>query len=142
MLCEMCQKNDATVHLTQTRYIAVDGQEAGAKNQHFCKECADAYFASTPGMNPMREIICLSKEYRAKLLDLLEKTHPEAFDNSDIEACRRGSEIMRGFLREQLRKEKIEVNQDAFEMLCISFWSSEFYDRADAYRRIKGFGGS
>jgi hypothetical protein len=89
-------------------------------------------------MNSIRGLICLSDAYRTKLHDLLEKTHPEAFDNHDTEACRRGSKITRQFLREQLKKENIEVNGDAFEMLCGSFWSREFYARADEYRGKKG----
>jgi hypothetical protein len=88
-------------------------------------------------MNPMRGLICLSDAYRTKLYDLLEKTNPEAFDNHDAEACRRGSKLTRDFLREQFKKENIGVNEDAFDMLCGSFWSSEFYARADKYRRRK-----
>jgi hypothetical protein len=89
-------------------------------------------------MNAVRGLICLSDAYRTRLFDLLEKTNPEAFDNDDTEACRRGSEMTRDFLREQLKKESIEVNEDAFQMLCQSFWSREFYARADERRRKKG----
>ncbi len=71
--------------------------------------------------------------------DLLETAHPEAFDNSDTEACRRGSELMRNFLREHLTKDKIELNEDAFGMLCGDFYCSHhFYSRADEYKRKKG----
>lgn len=138
MLCEMCHQREATAHITETMYVASDGKEPGTKMQHLCQQCADTYFACTPGMNPNRGLICLSDAYRTKLHDLLEKTHPEAFDNDDTEACRRGSDITRDFLREQLKKENIEVNGDAFEMLCVSFWSGEFYARAEEYRRKKG----
>lgn len=138
MLCEMCHQREATVHLTQTFYKAVAGHEPGTQKQHFCQQCADTYFACTPSMNSMRGLICLSDEYRAKLYDLLEKAHPEAFDNHDLEACRRWSNVTREFLREQFKKENIGLNDDAFNMLCQSFWSREFYDRADEYRRKKG----
>src|SRR2546430_811676 len=76
---------------------------------------------------------------RSRGEDLLEAAHPEAFDNTDAEACRRGSELMRDFLREHLRKDKIEVNEDAFGMLCSDFFCSHhFYSRMDDYRRKKG----
>lgn len=86
----------------------------------------------------MRELICLSDTYRSKLYDLLETAHPEAFDNHDTEAARRGSKLTREFLREQLKRENIEVNDEVLEMLLVSFWSGEFYDRAEKYRRKKG----
>ncbi len=84
----------------------------------------------------MRGLICLSDEYRLKLYDLLGAAHPEAFDNHDTEACLRSSLVIQEFLREQLRKEKIEVNEDAFNMLCQSLFSSrEFNVRVEEYRR-------
>ncbi len=87
----------------------------------------------------MRHLICLSDAYRSKLYDLLETTHPEAFDNSDTEACRQSSELMRSFLQEHLKKDKIELNEDAFDMLCRDFYGSpHFYSRADEYKRKKG----
>src|SRR5258705_8236697 len=121
MLCQACQKNEATVHLTKTEYTE-SGEERGTEEQHFCQSCADAFFASTPGMNSSRGLICLSDLYRSKLYDLLEVAHPEAFDNSDEYACRRGSELMRNFLREHLAKDKVELNEDGFEMLCGDFF--------------------
>jgi len=48
----------------------------------------------------MRDLVCLSDAYRSKLFDLLETTHPEAFDNHDTEACTRGSKLARKFLLE------------------------------------------
>lgn len=140
MLCESCHQRTAVVHLTTTVEVASLGQEPGTqRKQHFCQECADSYFACTPGMNSARHLICLSDSYRSKLYDLLETTHPEAFDNSDIEACRRGSELMRNFLREHLTKDKIELNEDAFDMLCGDFFGSHhFYSRSDEYKRKKG----
>jgi len=86
----------------------------------------------------MRELICLSDSYRSKLYDLLETTHPEAFDNHDTEACRRGSKLTRNFLREHFKKDNIEVNDEVFNMLLGSFWSREFYARAEKYRKKKG----
>src|SRR5437899_9046802 len=140
MLCEVCHQREATVHLTQTFYKrAAVVHEPGRTEQHFCQECADAFFASIPGMkNAMRDLICLSDSYRSKLYDLLESTHPEAFDNHDTEACRRGSKLTRKFLREQFKKDSIEVNGEVFNMLLGSFWSGEFYDRAKKYRKKKG----
>ena len=90
-------------------------------------------------MNSARHLICLSDSYRAKLYDLLETAHPEAFDNTIVEACRRGSELMRSFLREHLTKDKIELNDDGFEMLSQDFFGSHFfYSRSDEYKRKKG----
>lgn len=104
--------------------------------QHLCTECADAYFANTPGMNSARGLIRLSDSYRSKLYDLLETAHPEAFDNSDVWACARGGKLMRDFLREHLKKEKIEMNEDAFEMLCLDFFGSHhFYTRVDEHKK-------
>ena len=90
-------------------------------------------------MNSARHLICLSDSYRSKLYDLLEREHPEAFDNSNTEACCRGSELMQRFLRERLAKDKIELNEDAFNMLCGDFFGSHhFYNRVDEYKRKKG----
>jgi hypothetical protein len=87
----------------------------------------------------MRGLICLSDSYRATLYDLLETAHADAFDNSTTEACRRGSELMRRFLREHLTKEKIEMNEEAFGMLCGDFYGSHhFYTRIDEYNKRKG----
>src|SRR5258708_5401483 len=121
MVCQVCQEREATNHLTTTLF----GEEPGTeRKQHFCDQCADAYFSSTPGMNSARRLIQLSDSYRSKLYDLLEAVHPEAFDDSDLEACRRGSELMRGFLHEHLKKDHLEMNEDAFEMLCQDFFGS------------------
>jgi len=90
-------------------------------------------------MNSSRGLICVSDWYRSKLYDLLETAHPEAFDNSTIESCRRGSELMRRFLREHLTQDKIEVNEDAFNMLLGDFLGSHhFYTRIDDYNKRKG----
>src|SRR5437870_13340752 len=116
MLCESCHQREAMVHLTTTIGAKGLGQEPGTdRKQHFCEQCADAYFACTPGMNSARHLICLSDSYRARLYDLLETAHPEAFDNSTTEACRRGSELMRRFLRVHLTKDKLELNEDALD---------------------------
>jgi protein-arginine kinase activator protein McsA len=140
MLCESCHQRDAVVHLTTTVEAEGLGQEPGTqREQHFCEQCADTYFACTPDMNSMRHLICLSDSYRSKLYDLLETVHPEAFDNSSTEACERGSELMRRFLREHLTKDKIELNEDGFEMLCGDFLGSHhFYTRVDDYNKRKG----
>jgi protein-arginine kinase activator protein McsA len=140
MLCEVCHQQKATVHLTQTFYkSAAVVHEPGTTEQHFCQGCADAFFAAVPGMRHiMRDLVCLSDSYRSKLYDLLESTHPEAFDNHDPEACRRGSKLTREFLREQFKKDGIEVNDEVFSMLLASFWSHGFYARSEKYRKKKG----
>jgi hypothetical protein len=138
MLCQQCAKREATVHLTRTTHLPILGKALGTKKQHFCEQCADAFWARTPGMNAMRNLICLSDSYRFKLYDLLERAHPEAFDNHDDEACRRSSEVMNHFLREQLKKDGLEITGDAFDMLCCDFWGSHhFYTRVDEFNRTK-----
>jgi protein-arginine kinase activator protein McsA len=139
MLCESCHQREATVHLSKNTFPdGLDQPPTILQAQHFCPECADNYFACTPEMNSDRDLICLSDFFRSKLYDLLEKTHPEAFDNSTTEACHRTSELMRNFLREQLSKAKIEVNEDAFEMLCSDFFCSHhYYCRAEEVNRRK-----
>jgi len=140
MLCESCHQREAVRHLTQIAFEQGFGQEPGTqREQHFCEQCADTYFACTPGMNPRRDHICLSDSYRAKLYVLLEATHPEAFDDKDAETCQRASDLMQDFLREHLTKDKIELNEDAFEMLCRDFFGSHhFYRHADEHKRKKG----
>ena len=108
------------------------------REMHLCRECADTYFASTPGLNSSRGLICLSDWYRQRLYDQLESLHPEAFDNSDDEACRKGSEVMIRFLTEQLAREKLEIKGDAFEMLLVDFFGSHhFYTRLDEVNKRK-----
>ena len=140
MLCESCHQREALRHLTQIAFAEGFGQEPGTqREQHFCEQCADTYFACTPGMNPRRDLICLSDSYRAKLYVLLEATHPEAFDDKDAETCQRASDLMRDFLREHLTKDKIELNEDAFDMLFRDFIGSHhFYRHADEHKRKKG----
>lgn len=139
MLCQACQKKEASVFLS-TGIDATDsrGERGTEQKQSFCKSCADSYFASTPGMNSARDLIRLSDSYRSKLYDLLEAMHPEAFDNHDTEACLRGSELMRNFLSEQLKKDRMDVRGDAFDMLCQDFFGSHhFYSRLDEFNRRK-----
>jgi hypothetical protein len=137
MLCEKCQQREALVHLIKSgEREDADEHQSQTNECHFCKNCADAYFASTPGRNAERGLICLSDRYRSKLYDQLEATHPEAFDNHDGEACRRGSNMMRKFLRQQLKKDNVQVRGDAFEMLCLDFFCSyHFYDRINELKR-------
>ena len=140
MLCETCQQREALVHLGPAVQAEESvAEQSGEWEHHFCRECADEYFARTAGMNSSRGLICLSDWYRSKLYDLLETTHPKAFDNSTSEACCRGSELMRQFLREHLTKDKIDLNEDAFEMLVADFFGSHhFYTRVDEYNKRKG----
>src|ERR1700682_4224373 len=134
MLCQACRKRDALVHL------GAGTPGATRWRKHFCKECADRHFARTPGMNSARDLIQLSSFYRSKLYDALEKAHPEAFDNSTTEACIKGSDLMRRFLRKHLTKDNIKLNKDGFEMLCLDFFASHhFYDRVDKRKaRLEG----
>jgi hypothetical protein len=143
MLCEACHQRNATVHLTTTFQAEGLLQPPGTqRKQHFCPECADSYFACTPGMNSQRDLICLSDYYRSKLYDLLEASHPEAFGDWDLENVRARYErvmAMQAFLRDQLKKERIELNEEAFQMLYGDFIGSHhFYARKDDYRRRKG----
>ena len=137
MLCQVCQQKEAMVHLTTI--VAGDGQGLAAgtdTKQHFCERCADAYFAEAPGMNSARGLICLSDSYRSKLYDLLEELHPEAFDNKDDEACTLGSTLMRNILREHFKMDNLDMNEDAFEMLCHDFFCSHhFYTRVEGRKR-------
>ncbi len=140
MLCDACHQREALVHLATTAHGEGLDQPPGTQHeQHFCRECADEYFARTPGMNSSRDLICLSDWYRSKLYDLLELECPGAFDYSTTEACERGSELARVFLRRHLAKAGIELNDDAFMMLWSDFnCSHHFYTRADEYKRRKG----
>ena len=89
-------------------------------------------------MNSARDLIRLSEFYRSKLYDELEAKHPEAFDNSDDEACRRGTDVMCQFLKQRLTEDNIKLNKDGFEMLCHDFFGSRhFYERAEKLRSKK-----
>ena len=133
VLCQICKKREALIHISPTRSLN------SKRTKHFCRECADDLWARTPGMNAERDLIQLSNFYRSKLYDLLEKEHPEAFDNSTVEACRKGTGLMRRFLRRHLKEDNIKVTGDAFEMLCSDFsFSHHFYKRADHLKADKG----
>jgi hypothetical protein len=145
MLCEACYQRAATVHLATTVQAEGLEHESGTqREQHFCEQCANDYFARTPGMRSLRGLICLSDSFRARLYDLLEVAHPEVFDDcEDPLVMMRAAEAMRTFLRLQLEKEKIEVNDEVFDMLCGDFMGSDhFYSRRDEYRRKRGNAGS
>lgn len=125
MLCEACKAKEALVHISTSQ----------TDSKHFCHECADTYYATTPGMNSARDLITLSDFYRSKLYEELEAKHPEAFDNSTDDACLHGSEVMRRFLKQRLTKDNIKLNADGFDMLCHDFFCSHhFYDRIDKLR--------
>jgi hypothetical protein len=130
MLCQACKKRDALVQLSLG--------SSRRKQKHYCRECADRYYARTPGMNSARDLIRLSNFYRSKLYDELEARHPEAFDNSDREACLRGSDLMRRYLKKRLTKDGIKLNRDGFDMLCLDFFGSHhFYERAGKLKKRK-----
>jgi len=127
MLCQTCKKKEALVHIS----TGSTARERNRKGKHFCRGCADAYYVRS-GMNSSRDLIRLSEFYRSKLYDELEAKHPEAFDNSDNEACLRGTEIMCRFLKQRLTKDNMKLNNDAFEMLCHDFFGSRyFYERVE-----------
>jgi hypothetical protein len=132
MLCQHCKKREALVHLSAG--LSPNGRSR--KSKHYCRHCADAYFARTPGMNSARDLIRLSDFYRSKLYDELESEHPEAFDNSTAEACVRGGELMRTFLRKRLAQDNIKLNRDGLEMLWQDLaCSHHFYDRAEQLKK-------
>ncbi len=137
-LCEVCLANEASV------FIGEAGSEASQETlpaRSLCRSCADAYYASAPGMSAGRQLIRLSDFYRAKLYDELEIEHPEAFDNSDSEACVRSSELMCKFLKKHLKKDHLDIRGDAFDMLCIDFFGSRlFYERAELFRKKHAHG--
>ena len=133
MLCEMCQKNVAVVHLTTEN--RGDVRESGPRittKHHFCEDCADKYFASMPGMNASRDLIQLSDRCRSKLYDLLEVEHPEVFQRGDNDHLFECANIMGKFLFEQLKREGVELNEGGFGMLLGGFiGSAEYYERCD-----------
>jgi hypothetical protein len=100
---------------------------------HFCEECADKYFASTPGMNSARGLICLSEAYREKLYDKLEAELPEILVETDDKVLMgKRADKMAEFLRDELKREGIEMNDDAFGMLFSDlFCTYHFYDRQE-----------
>ncbi|MCG7936831.1 MAG: hypothetical protein JAY68_19495 [Candidatus Thiodiazotropha taylori] len=140
MLCEKCKNREALVHLGSSKENENSDSESEFKwERHFCKDCADDYYAQTPGLNASRDLISLSDWYRSKLYDLLEEKHPEAFDYSDTDACQQSGELTRAFLRKQLKMNGIELNDDGFEMLWLDLnCSSHFYKRADEINKKDG----
>jgi len=139
MLCEICKKQDATVHLTQTTQGSTSmlGLPPGQKELHMCEACADNFFAAGQDTNYMRNLICLSDFYRSKLYDLLESNHPKAFYHGEsIAKLHKASETMEAFMREQFKKDNIQVGEDAFQMLRADFcFSHHYYTRADDYHK-------
>lgn len=128
MICQRCKKREALVHLS----LGTSPSGRNRKTKHYCRYCADAYFARTPGMNSSRDLIRLSDFYRSRLYDELESQFPSVFDNSTTEACVRGSNDMRRFLRKRLAQDNIRLNRDGFEMLYHDLIGSRhFYDRAE-----------
>jgi hypothetical protein len=131
MLCEMCHEKPATVHLTENR-MAVDERSAPSMSErHFCEGCADRYFASRPETNPLRGLIQLSDDYRSKLYDELEVKHPSVFTWWRTPSGTIANlTIMRDFLKERLREDRVEVTGDGFEMLRLDLTgSAEFNER-------------
>ena len=143
MLCEKCKQRDATVHLTGATIIdAQSGAEPSVEKHehHFCQQCANGYFADDPALSSFRNLICLSDSFRSRLYDLLEADHPKAFyDGEDDLQLMSASEVMNTLLRRQLKKEKIEVNQEVFMMLFLDFIGSrDFYTRREEHKKKGG----
>ena len=138
MLCERCHQRPATVHLTEIAR-SKDVPDERVTERHFCKQCGDYYMQSHPTLNAMRSLVCLSEGYRSRLYDLLEAAHPEAFyDGNDEALSMCAAEAMTLFLRDQLQRERIEVNEQVFEMLLCDFIGSHhFYSRRDAFNKKK-----
>ena len=133
MLCQVCKKKEALIHIS----TGSTPRERSRRSKHFCRGCADTYYVRA-GMNSSRDLIRLSDYYRFKLYDELEAKHPEAFDNSNNEACLRGTEVMCRFLKKRLTKDNIKLNRDGFEMLCHDFFGSRhFYERAEKHKSKK-----
>jgi len=137
MLCDYCKQQDASVHITQAGEGPFKMGLGQTNKLHLCTDCADKLFAASPGTNQMRNQICLSDFYRTKLFDLLEATHPEVFyrgnDNTKLHEI---SKLMESLLREQLKKDGVELNEDAFQMLRSDLcFSHHYYDRADDYNK-------
>jgi len=84
------------------------------------------------------QLLCLSDLYRSKLYDALESSHPEAFYASDDPKLRRkATNAMETFLREQLKKDKIDIGDFAFQMVLHDFsFSRHFYERWDLYHGL------
>ena len=148
----MCKERGATVHLTQTSQVfeAEEGVDPETVDlaaiphkemteHHFCEECADKFFASTPEMNSTRGLICLSDAYREKLCDKLEAQLPEIFiDTDDQVLMGKRAAKMAEFFRNELKREGIEVSGDAFGMLFSDlFCTFHFYDRQDRFNESK-----
>lgn len=110
-------------------------KEAVGSERHFCEECADKFFASAPGMNSTRSLICFSDAYRRRLLDKVEAEVPEAFyEGEDPNRMREVSEKEMEFLRRELEREGLPVEGDAFLMLWANlFCGAEFYERRDRF---------
>ena len=132
MLCEACKKELATVHLT----TASKPEDVGERTFHFCEACAKAIVPLMPELPP--QLLCLSDLYRSKLYDALESSHPEAFYASDDPKLRRkATNAMETFLREQLKKDKIDIGDFAFQMVLHDFsFSRHFYERWDLYHGL------
>jgi len=141
MLCESCHQKPATLHTSKIIYDAA-GVAGTTQEQHFCEQCADVYHACTPGLNHLRDLICLSDFYRSRLYDLLETSYPAAFEGSDnlgTEARIERVKCIQAFLREQLKKDGIELNESGFLMLYGDFIGSyHFYTRKDEFNKRKG----
>jgi hypothetical protein len=134
MLCESCHQKPATIHLTTI------ASPAPVRLQNLCEECADAYFACTPGMNAYRKLICFSDSYRSMLYDRLERAHPEAFqDGHDRKTALELHQKVTAFLRAELKKDTIELNDGGFEMLFQDFIGSHaFAVRKQKLKSVSG----
>jgi hypothetical protein len=76
------------------------------------------------------------------LYDLIETNHPflfEDWDGLDVETRIARVKSIQAFLRDQLKKDGIELNEEGFLMLYGNLIGSHhFYTRQDEFRRKKG----
>ena len=95
-----------------------------------------AQFSSKSDINPFRRCICLSADYRSCLYDRLAAVHSEVFKSvEDPHLQQKIGTIMNDFLRQQLKSDNIEVNEDVFGMLFLDFIGSrDFYLRQFAQK--------
>ena len=85
MLCESCQKFDATVHQVQIEYLA--GGQPNVREEHLCAQCAQAkglHMAAPSGQNYPEIVQKLSKSL---LAPFQQSTPEQASPDTTSEPC-------------------------------------------------------